>query len=383
MGEIKILKEEDFEEVFALSQFAFQVEMGADELAARTEETKRHKIFGWMEGEQLAAKLHIHPLACYIGGKPFEMGGIGAVATWPEYRRQGLVKKLLSQALSDMKQHGQTLSFLHPFSFPFYRKYGWELCFANRHYSIPIEKLSIDWGGQGYVKRVQNDVQLLHSIYSRFAKQYNGMLVRDEKWWQQRVLTGKVQTAIAYDHLQQADGYVIYHVKNNIFTVEELAYNSLNGWKVLMQFIANHDSMAEKVEMAVPEDDQLPLFIEEPRFLQEIKPYFMARIVDLPRFLNEYPFMETENKLLLQVEDAFLPENSGVFQLTDNGFVRKPLNPEQPGVFCSIQQLTSMLLGYKRPLALHNAGLITGERREVELLEAVIPDRQPFLSDFF
>lgn len=55
------------------------------------------------------------------------MGGIAGVATWPENRRGGLVSKLLSKALARMNEEGQVLSCLHPFSVPFYRKFGWEL----------------------------------------------------------------------------------------------------------------------------------------------------------------------------------------------------------------------------------------------------------------
>jgi predicted acetyltransferase len=34
--------------------------------------------------------------------KVFEMGGIGGIATWPEYRRNGMVAKLLLNALKIM-----------------------------------------------------------------------------------------------------------------------------------------------------------------------------------------------------------------------------------------------------------------------------------------
>ncbi|TKH33755.1 GNAT family N-acetyltransferase, partial [Paenibacillus polymyxa] len=38
----------------------------------------------------------------------------------------GMVSRLLTHALEEMKTAGQSLSFLHPFSFAFYRKFGWE-----------------------------------------------------------------------------------------------------------------------------------------------------------------------------------------------------------------------------------------------------------------
>src|SRR5690625_1180692 len=124
MTNIKQLTEKDYDQIFSLSQYAFQYELSYEELEKKKAEAKQHKIWGWMEGEEMGAKLHIIPLASYINGKTFNMGGISSVATWPEYRRKGLVKKLLSHALHDMKKNEQHLSLLHPFSFPFYHKYG-------------------------------------------------------------------------------------------------------------------------------------------------------------------------------------------------------------------------------------------------------------------
>ncbi|WP_153462989.1 MULTISPECIES: enhanced intracellular survival protein Eis [Sediminibacillus] len=386
MAEIQRLTENDFPEVFALSQFAFQFKLSDEERQKKIEETKHHKIWGWMEQGRLAGKLHLHSLSCYLDGKEFAMGGIGNVATWPEYRRQGVVKRLLHHALLDMKENGQMLSFLHPFSFPFYRKYGWELAFTNKHYSLPIDRLKKKWNGDGYVRRVQKDIALLDSLYSRFAQEYNGMLVRDERWWKQRVLTGNEHIAVSYNEQDEAEGYLIYHVNDDIFTVEEFVYLTLNGWRVLMQFIANHDSMVEKVEMVVPENDLLPLRIDEPRFPQEVKPYFMARIVDVPAFLKAYPFRRNPSSqpVHLQVEDEFLPDNTGSYRIEDGQVIHiEAENPGGHGISCSIQQLTVMLLGTKRPSELYTAGMIGGEPTEVELLEEILPVRQTYLTDFF
>src|SRR5699024_9273156 len=118
MTEIKQLTEADYKDIFALSQFAFQYELTEAELRAKEAEARRHIIWGIMQEDQLAAKMHVIPLSSYIHGKEFKMGGISSVATWPEYRRQGKVKDLLYHGLQQMKQDGQTISFLHPFSMP-------------------------------------------------------------------------------------------------------------------------------------------------------------------------------------------------------------------------------------------------------------------------
>ncbi|WP_077324010.1 GNAT family N-acetyltransferase [Virgibacillus siamensis] len=387
MSYIKTLTNRDYPAIFALSQFAFQYEMTGEALRQKEEEANRHIIWGWMSNDELAAKLHLIPLTCYINGKVFEMGGISAVATWPEYRRQGAVKELLHHALNYMKEHGQTISFLHPFSFAFYRKYGWETAFVEKHYSIPLAKLKRQWDTNGYVRRAEDDIGLLHDVYTAHARRFNGTLVRDVKWWEQRVLKGNNHVAAAYDQDHHPTAYIIYQVKEEVFTVKEMMYKTLDGLKQLLQFIANHDSMAENVKMVVPEYDNLSLLLDEPRFDQKLQPYFMARIVDVHRFLEQFPFQPVESQSLpaLNVVDDFLPENTGTYQLTRSGTGITCLKSSngQNEIQCNVQQLASMLMGYKRPMELHEAGLVSGDPEQVKILERIVPSRQTYFPDFY
>ncbi|GAA0489200.1 GNAT family N-acetyltransferase [Salinibacillus aidingensis] len=391
MSKIHKLSVEDFEEIFELSQFAFQYNLSEEQLSKKKEEAKRHIIWGWKDREGLAAKLHLLPLNCYINGKNFKMGGIGGVATWPEYRRQGMVKQLLFHALNHMKANGQTISFLHPFSFPFYRKYGWEYAFNEKTYTILTEKFKKNWEINGFVRRIKQDIPLLNQLYNEYAENFNGMLNRDEKWWKQRVLKDEYNIAVAYNNQKTPVGYVMYVVKDEIMNIGEMVYSHVAGLRQLLHFIGNHDSMAKKVKMVVPENDLLPLFIDEPRFDQTINPYFMARIVDVQAFLKSYPFDRTSKNVLLSlgimVDDEFFPENTGTYILnlskdtTSVTFSHSQI--QQPAIYCSIQILSSMLLGFKRPMEYYLAGLLDGDEKAIEQLEMIIPKRQTYLADFF
>ncbi|WP_087975098.1 GNAT family N-acetyltransferase [Oceanobacillus rekensis] len=390
MDHIKRLSATDYDEIFTLSQFAFQYKLSEDDLIKKEEEANRHIIWGWMEGEKVAAKLHMIPLSININGKSFEMGGISSVSTWPEYRRNGMVKQLLAHALQHMRKNGQIVSYLHPFSVPFYRKFGWEIAFNKKRYTIPMDKLKRKWDAIGYVRRIDADNKLIHQIYSEVALNFNGMLTRDAKWWEQRVLTNNEMVAVCYNMNNEADGYIIYRVKDNILQVDELAYKSLNGWKLLLEFIANHDSMAMEVNMTVSENDNLPLLLDEPRFKQEITPYFMARIVDVPAFLSEYPYEKGSEdvSLAILVHDDFLPDNSGSYVIKQtNGvtevFSQEKTVDEENVIHCTVQQLTAFMFGYKRPLELSLTGLIQGDDEAIEQLESLIPIRQTFFADFF
>ncbi|MFD2761938.1 GNAT family N-acetyltransferase [Lentibacillus juripiscarius] len=384
----RLAAETDAEAIFSLSQFAFQYTLSDEAFEKKKEEAWRHIIWGWMQEGELAAKLHLIPLYCYINGERFAIGGVSSVATWPEHRRQGAVKQLLKHALRYMRQNGQTLSFLHPFSFAFYRKYGWQHVFSKKEYRMPITRLKREWHTSGYVRRMGEELGTLQAVYTEYAKRFNGMLDRDAKWWQQRVLKDNWHKAVAYGADGTAEGYMLYKVENELVRIQEIVPNSLNAQQLLLQFIANHDSMAETVVMSVPEHDNLPLMLDEPRFEQKLKPYFMARIVDVHTFLRQFPFRNAGTSVVLHINDSFLPENSGAYHVrqseTGTNVTHLSMSDsKQLGIQCNTGHLAAMLLGYKRPAELHGAGLIQGDREAVAQLDAMIPRRQPFFLDFF
>src|SRR5699024_3309894 len=160
---------------------------------------------------------------------------------------------------------------------------------------------------------------LLQSIYSTYAKKFNGMLARDEKWWNDRILNKDMHIAIAYNENDEPNGYILFNVQKDIFKVIDMAYTSHKGWNLLLRFIANHDSMAKTVEMTVPENDHLAYLLDEARFEQKVSPYFMARIVDVHTFLRQFPFAVGDRRLTLHVEDDFLAENTGTYHVHQNG----------------------------------------------------------------
>ncbi|PZD85828.1 GNAT family N-acetyltransferase [Bacilli bacterium] len=388
--QIVALNENDYDEISALSQFAFQYELTEAEFQKKKEEAERHMIFGIKDQNKIAAKLHLIPLSVDMNGISMDMGGIGSVATWPEYRRNGMVKDLLSHALHKMKENGQLVSYLHPFSVPFYRKYGWEIAFAKKKYQIPMERIKKNWNGSGYVKRTEAEIATFNTIYHTYMKKFNGSLIRDEKWWKQRVWKNKPLTVVAYNNEHKPEGYLFYSVKNRVFKVEELIFCSLNGLKVLLQFIANHDSMADQIQMEMPENDNLPVLIDEPRFEQKVSPYFMARIVDVNSYLKQYVSQTRLQDISLQinVQDDFLPDNTGTYCLEEvDGKIdvihEKGISESNKGISCNIQQLTTMFFGYKRPTELYELGLIGGNERDIHILERLIPRKQTYFPDFF
>ncbi|WP_036745680.1 GNAT family N-acetyltransferase [Paenibacillus sp. UNC451MF] len=391
---IRHIPKEHFQDSLSLSEFAFQYEVPKEEREKKISLLKEKECWGAYVDGKLAARMTVMDLHTWLYGKRFAMGGIASVATWPEYRRGGLVSGLLSNALQVMREQGQTLSYLHPFQFAFYRKFGWETYTETKQYEIPTSLLPKLPHQPGRIVRVGRDIELLNSIYQQYATGYNGTLDRDDAWWNNRIFNAKKGTAaVYYDASGSPSGYVHYEVKNQVCRIHELVYLHQEAWKGLWRFIADHDSMIEKVTISVPADDRMSYLLDNPRIKQETIPYFMARIVDVKPFLEQFPFAATreglEGSLRLRVTDAHAEWNDGEFllEISPDGHVHVEKMTEgessAPVIACGIGTLTAMLMGYQRPTFLHEIERLQGDQESVRLLESIIPKAQTYLPDFF
>ncbi|MDP4095986.1 GNAT family N-acetyltransferase [Paenibacillus sp. P96] len=389
--EIRQLHHEEFEASTELSQYAFQYTLSPSELEEQKKKFKPEQVWGIFEEEELNAKLTLLPLQVYIHGQQFAMGGIAGVATWPEKRRSGMVSRLLKHSLEQMRANGQTVSFLHPFSFPFYRKFGWDIFIEYKKYMIPVDKFPPKMVVEGTIKRNVRDTAELNKMYQEYAKKFNGTLVRDAEWWENRVLDADTQTAVYYAEDGTPEGYVLYKVQKKELSCDEFVYLSKQAHRGLWTYFANHDSMIEKGTFTfIPSNDSLPYLLADPRIQQETIPYFMGRVVDVPAFVQQYPFQSSTQgiEITLALTDTHAPWNDGVWKLSVTSLGEGCLEPlhvsvEEAQLQCDITTLSAMLIGYKRPQELFRWDRITGNAEAAGLLEKVIPSAQTFLMDFF
>lgn len=396
---IRRLTSYELDDMYALSEFAFQYELTPAELEEKKRRERPEQTWGFFKNGELAAKMKIIPLEIFIQGQTFSMGGVASVATWPEHRRQGMIKQLLIHGLKVMRDSGQTVSLLHPFSFAYYRKYGWEHVFDEKKYTVPRDKLPKTDDMKGTIVRKRaDDWPLLNRIYQVYAAKYNGPLIRNEEWWLHRsALKDKEATIAVYASEQNIpSGYIIYKVKRREMKVAELIHLDEEARHALWQFIANHDSMVDKVTLTVPADDALPFLLSEPSIKQEIVPYFMGRIVDVAAFIEQYPFRDNDHRehCTFHIEDRYAPWNDGTYtiQFDEEGTahvtkIDQPTHASHPGsgatLGCDIQTLSAMLLGYQRPSFLHHSGRLQGTAEGIACLERRIPHRTPYFPDFF
>ncbi|WP_100372857.1 GNAT family N-acetyltransferase [Bacillus sp. FJAT-45037] len=381
---VKRLNDTQHIEALRLSEYAFQYDVSEERIPELIDRMKQHhQVYGIEEDGRVAAKLHLLPLNVYMQKRHWKMGGLAGVATYPEYRRSGYVKELILYSLNQMKEQGMSISMLHPFSVPFYRKYGWEL-FCNRmKVSIKKTNLAMKSEQSGSIKRWKGEGAHpdLTKVYDEYAKNFSGMLVRTEDWWKTVVKDMKV--AVYYSESGEAKGFILYNIKDNKMDIEEFIAIDAESRVGLWNFICQHDSMVDEVDLDIHEREPLLHSIVEPRVDAKWKPYFMVRIVDVEKFLLEYSFQDVGKKVMVKVEDTFAEWNNHTFIIHQNQTIEKAQRESAESIRISVQNLAALCFGYKRPQELYEAGLLEVCEEQLLVLENLIPQSTPFFYDFF
>lgn len=178
---------------------------------------------------------------------------------------------------------------------------------------------------------------------------------------------------------------MLYKIENYKMTVEEFVTLHNEARNGLWNFICQHDSMIKELEMKVSENEQLLYTLQEPRVKTEIKPYFMGRIVDVEQFLKQYElnWNNVQQEVILHITDSFAPWNNVSVRLANYeiAIIEEPMDKGIEARY--INALSTILLGYKRPLELNELELISGSEEEIRAFENVVPVRKPFIYDFF
>ncbi|WP_062108033.1 GNAT family N-acetyltransferase [Bacillus niameyensis] len=384
---VTTVPKEYFNEAINLSMYAFQYELSKEEREKVLKGMESHEILGIFDSEKLASKLHIRPYEIFQHGRKIKMGGVASVSSYPEYRRQGHVKELITRALEIMKENGQLLAFLHPFSIDFYRKFGWEL-FVDKKFLI-IDKGDLTFRNDqkvGSLKRFEKGEwhEDLQAVYEKYAGRSTGMLVRDDVWWKEQVIVDTIPV-IFYSDDDRPEGYLLYKkVQDNKMIVKEFIVLNQQARRELWNFICQHDSMVDKVEIVTSVHEPLPFIMKNPRVKIEVVPNFMGRIVDVVSYLKQYSWASDGDAIRLNVLDEYAPWNHGLFELSGQSSRRvSGVVKDQHTITLTINTLSTVMLGYKTVPELVEIGLIQGNEEELRRLERVIPKQLTFFPDFF
>ncbi|KAA6451104.1 GNAT family N-acetyltransferase [Bacillus swezeyi] len=383
---VRITAEADILRAISLSEYAFQRKLSEEELEKAKLHYQKHEVIGIIEDEKLLSKLNIIPFEVQIENCSMKMGGIAGVATWPEERRKGTVRQLLMASLNIMRENQQTICFLYPFKISFYRKFGWELTFYQKVISIKREQLTPLEQTEGFVRRLEKakGADEAGMLYDQYRSRHNGLLKRGADYWMTNILEDSVIPAVYYAKNGVPLGYILYTIKDKKMTIEELICLRYEARAGLWNFVCQHDSMIEELEMTVDPQDGIDFLLDDPKIKQEIQPYMMARITDVYSFLEQYPLRRhIEEPFVFRVSDDIAEWNNLTLKVGRHGVEAADEESAANPLVIDIQSLTAFLLGARTARFLYEAGRLAGSEEEVSRLDSTIRPQTPWINDFF
>lgn len=395
---IKPVGSEHLEQYNALLRYVFQVThhklssagWKEDEfIKAKFPAMANANIIGWFDNDTLVSQVVVYPMQVQIFGKRYAMGGLTGVGTYPEYSNIGLMHKLLEQALRNMRDRGQNICYLYPYSIPYYRRKGWELISDRIQYEIKDYQLPKNRQVSGEVRRVKTDSEEIKITYDRYAAHTHGAIIRDALAWNEYWFwdSEDIMAAVYYNENGEQDGYVIYWIENDVFHIKDMIFNNEEARIGLWNFVSAHFSMIDRVEGTTYTDELLGFLLEDASIKETISPYYMGRIVDFAAFIADYPFKPDtyDREWRFSMTDPIMECNRGSFLLriskNGQGQVQKLTEPCRDSI--SIQTMTAMLMGYKRPNYLAKIGRIQTDESIIDMLEDSIEQQIPYVSDYF
>ncbi len=389
MTDVRRLTAEDEASFYALARYAFHKPQSATR--DRAFASLYDHSAAWGTGSPLTSGLLGTHFTVDLAGVAYKMSGVGYVASYPEASGKGGIHTIMGQAFADMRANGETLSYLAPFSAPFYRRFGYEGAFDQVTHEIDAAALPKvpRHSGAVSVDRVpfRAAIEAMTTVYGRSKETTRGGLRRADWWWlnmADHYPSREVAVASLGDH---PTGYVIYERSGDLFWVHELFYDDLDSLLALVQFCAAHRTAFARFRYTTGDPESLHDLLPDPSALRSsVRAFMMARIVDVKDFMTRYPYQVSDlAPVVFGIQDTNIPENDGRWRLAINdgqaSFERDTSGV--PAITLSIQQLVKVTFGVRSLRDAYNLGLIDGDPFTVASLDDAFLQRQTQLFDYF
>ena len=266
---------------------------------------------------RLVNMLHLNPYRILLRGREEAVPYIVGVATDPASRGHDLTGGLLQAAFRALRGRMSPFVLLMPVYAGIYQKYDFAYCYRKHVYEMPLERLRVPSPtGDLRIERYDSYTgELFDSLYGALADGYNGLPIRTAFQWE-KLLTvhrlEKLQAAVVY-YGNRPRGYMFYKIEEDkTFLIQELIALTPAAKRALLHFAKGHRSAADKIYWEAAEDDLTWLDFPDASLCGSVKPFMMARCLDMYRALREYeiPAGCPDGCVTLWLRDELLEQNN-------------------------------------------------------------------------
>ena len=305
----------------------------------------------------LTASMVAYPCDMRFDGNVVRMSGIGNVASLPEHRMLGSVRAIFQAVLDEDYNTGTAFSALYPFSYGYYRKFGYELTTSVLDIEVPMETFGgMRSGGKLTQWFFGMDFAPLKRVYDLCTRQVNQTFERTDKQWEGQLKHDPYKDK-RYIYTWSDDAGVVQsygmfrperRVDHSVLVMEELAYANRDGFYGMMSLLRTLGAQFSKLVATYA--DWMPAmadsFGDPYSAVIKLKPRVMQRVVNLPAALAALRVPCAEGNVCFALSDPMIAANNGVFTVTWQDGKARLSQGGEPEFGLTIGQLTQLVLGY-------------------------------------
>ena len=254
----------------------------------RNEEKICRNLLIIKEEGRIVSHVALIPRRFHIDGITLKVGGIGGVATHPDYRRRGFAGILLKEAIRRMEKEGYDISILGGDRHR-YRWFGWET--AGRQYIHVLNKRSLPFLSKTRhlrIRRYKNqDLDRIRAVHARFP------LRVERKRRDYQLLFQHPDTRILVCEDKKKFGYILLRAQEGLKD------------KRVLEFGGNPDCVETLLRYLIEEENTETVTIPAPAYYKSaviqslnsvasswtIEPVGMVRVINLYSLLEKYAIL--------------------------------------------------------------------------------------------
>ena len=293
------------------------------------------RMHACFDGERIVGGAGAFPFELTVPGGTVRCGGVTVVGVLPTHRRRGILTAMMRAQLEDIRDRGEPIAALWASEEVIYRRYGYGLASLSCEMALPSGYAGLreppDDRASARLVPLDASKDVLAAIYDRVRLRTPGMFARTDTWWQTRNLPdpperrqgGGEKNALVLEHDGEPAGYALYRIHSkfeggaaagHVDVIEAVADGPVATrelWRVLLDM----DWKATLKAYLLPIDHPLVHQLSYPRRMQmRVGDGLWVRLVDVGAALSARAY-GGDGPLVLEVEDAFLPENAGRWRL--------------------------------------------------------------------
>jgi len=329
------------------------------------------------DGKMLSAMI-VDTAHININSKPVKVGQIIAVTSLPEARNVGGVRKIFETIHPIMKDDGMVFSLLYPFSFDYYRKFGYEHNYVKYRADFPIDGLKRYPYPTGM--RVCNSWEDLAKIYDKFIQDKNMAILRTQKQWKE-ILKGDPHKTKDFVYIHP-DAYIMYQAQNRdktgLMHIKEIAWTSISGLEAIFGFMHGLRSEYSIASWHLPGGPDIFGVVNDPFSVKmNVESLVMTRVLNIPAALELCIAPPTKGSVVISVT------YHDIYQVSwEDGKVKAEKTKLPADIETDIETLAQFTTGFMTPAqALYRPGVKIHSK--MEELTALFPKKQQYLMEFF